>query len=258
LNIDSISQSTLVTNAKTLIDWPPPYRIQTSRRARNTFLKITPNRGLEIVVPHQKSKPNIDKLLSEKRTWIEKNYHYITLSLEASRLELPIIIECPALLESWHVNYQFIPHKTRVTLKQGIGFDHERVLSISGDTTNIALCLQHLKKWLMRHALATLSPWLKSLSLITDLRYNRIIIRGQTTLWGSCNTKKTISLNYKLLFLPRNLVEHVLLHELCHTKYLNHSKRFWQFLNTWDNQSHQNRQQLKKADGYLPRWVRLT
>jgi len=258
LNIDSISQSTLVTNATTLIDWPPPYRIKLSHRARNTFLKITPNRGLEIVVPHHKAKPNIPKLLLEKRVWIEKNYHYITLSLETSHLPLPTIIECPALLESWSVNYQFIPHRTRVTLKQAMVGDHERVLSLSGDTSNITLCLQHLKKWLMRHALVTLSPWLKTLGAITNLHYDRLIIRGQTTLWGSCNTKKTISLNYKLLFLPRDLAKHVLLHELCHTKHLNHSKRFWQLLNTWDKQSHLHRQQLKKADSYLPRWVVLT
>ena len=57
--------------------------------------------------------------------------------------------------------------------------------------------------------------------------YNRVFIRNQKTRWGSCSSKNNISLNMKLVKLPDELVEYVILHELIHTRIKNHSKAFW-------------------------------
>ena len=57
--------------------------------------------------------------------------------------------------------------------------------------------------------------------------YNKVTIRNQTTRWGSCSHKINISLNMKLVLLPDELVDYVILHELAHTKIHNHSKTFW-------------------------------
>jgi len=57
--------------------------------------------------------------------------------------------------------------------------------------------------------------------------YNKVTIRNQKTRWGSCSHKNNISLNMKLVLLPDELVDYVILHELVHTKIHNHSKTFW-------------------------------
>lgn len=59
------------------------------------------------------------------------------------------------------------------------------------------------------------------------LPYNRVFIRNQKTRWGSCSSKNNISLNMKLVKLPEELIDYVILHELAHTIVKNHSAAFW-------------------------------
>jgi predicted metal-dependent hydrolase len=68
---------------------------------------------------------------------------------------------------------------------------------------------------------------LKQLAVQHGLTYNKVIIRNQKTRWGSCSHKNNISLNMKLVLLPDELVDYVILHELVHTRIHDHSKRFW-------------------------------
>jgi len=68
---------------------------------------------------------------------------------------------------------------------------------------------------------------LESLASKFGFSYNRVFIRNQRTRWGSCSSKNNISLNIKLVRLPDELVDYVMLHELIHTRIKNHSKVFW-------------------------------
>ena len=70
------------------------------------------------------------------------------------------------------------------------------------------------------------------LAQLHNFVYNRISIRKQKTRWGSCSSKDNINLNMNLLHLPSELIDYVLLHELVHTKVKNHSKDFWDELDT--------------------------
>jgi len=57
--------------------------------------------------------------------------------------------------------------------------------------------------------------------------YNRAVFRCQKTKWGSCSNKNNINLNINIAFLPKELQDYILLHELCHIRHKNHSKEFW-------------------------------
>ena len=57
--------------------------------------------------------------------------------------------------------------------------------------------------------------------------FNRVSIKRLKSRWGSCSSKGNLNFNYHILFLPDNLVDYVIVHELCHLGQMNHSKKFW-------------------------------
>lgn len=60
-----------------------------------------------------------------------------------------------------------------------------------------------------------------------NFQYNKISIRNQTSLWGSCTRAGNLQFNFKLSYLPQTSIDYVIVHELCHLKEHNHGPRFW-------------------------------
>jgi predicted metal-dependent hydrolase len=77
-------------------------------------------------------------------------------------------------------------------------------------------------------------------------QYRRVTFRNQKTRWGSCSGKNNISLNYKIFLLPGHLQDYILVHELVHTKIKNHSKNFWDELNSIFPNAKECRQELRR------------
>jgi predicted metal-dependent hydrolase len=71
---------------------------------------------------------------------------------------------------------------------------------------------------------------LRELAQAHGFLYNKVFVKNQTTLWGSCSVKNNLNLNINLLRLPADLRDYVILHELVHTRHKNHSKAFWREL----------------------------
>ena len=59
------------------------------------------------------------------------------------------------------------------------------------------------------------------------VRYRRIMLRDQRSRWGSCSTTGTLSFNWRLVLAPHDVLDYVVVHEVCHLVEHNHSKSFW-------------------------------
>jgi predicted metal-dependent hydrolase len=112
-----------------------------------------------------------------------------------------------------------------------------------------------LRRWAGRHAAQTLIPWLHELSRELALPFAEARIRGQRARWGSCSAQRVIHLNYKLLFLPRAAARYVLVHELCHTREMNHSQRFKDLVHRHAPDWRAAHAVIREAWKYVPAWV---
>lgn len=88
-----------------------------------------------------------------------------------------------------------------------------------------------IEESMRRNAKSILPPRLERLSRACGLPYAGVKINSSRGRWGSCSAKKNINLSYYLVLLPSRLIDYVLLHELCHTREMNHGERFWSLLN---------------------------
>ena len=112
-----------------------------------------------------------------------------------------------------------------------------------------------LQGWLKRAAYERLAPGL--LQLANELNYPvaRVSIRCQRTRWGSCSTRGTVSLNCSLLFLNLEVVRYLFVHELAHTKYMNHSPNFWRLVERLEPDYRRLDRTLLAGWRTVPGWV---
>lgn len=80
---------------------------------------------------------------------------------------------------------------------------------------------------------------------ITGLTPNKIRIRNIKYAWGTCSANKNITINYNLIKYSEQAIKYVILHELCHLKYMNHSKKFWELIQKYMPEYKQVKKEFK-------------
>jgi predicted metal-dependent hydrolase len=234
----------------------PEYSVRVSQRARHVRLVMRVDRGLEVVIPRGFGRRHVPALLESKREWIERAAARVQARqrrLEADPPRLPEHIVLPALGEEWVVEYRRGGAPAVAVARESAGR-----LVVTGDADDFGACREALCRWLVRRARRTLLPRLAVLSYQHELPYARASVRQQRTRWGSCSRNKTISVNARLLLLPPEVVDYVLIHELCHTVEMNHSPRFWALMESHDPEYRAHKKLLRTTGKSLPTWLDLS
>ncbi|MDH5218190.1 MAG: M48 family metallopeptidase, partial [Gammaproteobacteria bacterium] len=198
--------------------------IRRSTRAKHLHIKVTAYGQVIVVVPKRVKKFNIESILDSHKDWIDTRLNKVAIIRQDNPFFddlLPDKIELKLTTERFDIHYDMKADKD--TLRE-IG----EALYITA--TNELVVGKILKKWLQVKARQLLPPLLSEMAEQTSLSFKNVTVRGQKTRWGSCSAAANINLNRNLLFLPEPLVRHLMLHELCHTRHLNHSVEYWKFV----------------------------
>jgi hypothetical protein len=197
----------------------------------------------------------LPEIIDSKRSWIENALIWADEQRrqvsQQPPIAIPAIIDLPAVSESWQL--QRIQTEAKNSRVRESGF---RKLRVSGNIHDTGAVADALKRWLSRRAKLTLVPRLHFLAASYDFApVRKTTVRNQQTCWASYSPSGMFSINQKLLFLPAEQLDYILIHELCHTVHLNHSRRFWRLVGRFQPRYSAIRRELSSNQEIVPRWA---
>lgn len=216
-----------------------PLFVRANARARRLTFRAKSD-GIHVTVPPRTSRAEIERAIEQLRPRL----------LAAQQKQTKRLID---------LDYRIDTEFFKLTLVSG---QRERFLSRSelGEMQiicppNADFADDNLQAWLRkvieealrRNAKVILPPRLYMLSVQHGLPYKSVKINSSSGRWGSCSAQGNINLSYYLVLLPRHLIDYVLLHELAHTREMNHGERFWALLDRMtDGKAQALREELRR------------
>lgn len=227
----------------------PPHTVRISSRARRVSLRIVEGKGLEVVLPYGVPRSVVPDVLQRHSAWVARQLGKHAARQAVAPDDGPVVPR--------HIHF--------VLTGESYGVERASVSKLFHDTKKKALvlplndaeALKGLRAWLLRAARAPLGDVLAVAAAETGIGWSTLRVGLQRTRWGSCSYRGGISLNAKLLFVSRQLVRHVVLHELCHVIHRNHGQSFHALLRTLDPQAVLHAKALRIANRDMPAWTRI-
>jgi len=216
-----------------------PVEVRRLDRARRLRLSFRPERGFLLTCPTGTSKAAITVALEQAGPWLRRVW--TRHRLEAAP-ELPQHLHLPAARGTWRVDYQARRNRLSADLLE---------ISANSDPRR---ALAGLRALLRRLAKLIFLPRATQLAQQHGFVFTGLSCGLQRSRWGSCSSQGLIRLNSVLLFVEPALVDHVLLHELAHTRHLDHSPAFRRLMRELDADDEAHQRALGDAWRDLPTW----
>ena len=218
------------------------YSVIRSKRVKTSEITVDDDKVI-IRTPFGKPLSEIEKIIEEKASWILKKQ-------QEHKKVIPEIIK-PTFEEESTLPY--LGKNYRIRVARGGGeeetyLDGNKIELVNGEFLIYLSNSEHssspkqiktlYEKWLMRKASMLLEDRVKHYSKELELdrdhhhhRTSQIIIKNQKSRWGSITKGNVINLNVNVLKAPLDVIDYIVLHELCHLKIKEHSHSFWDYLN---------------------------
>ena len=194
------------------------YAIRASTRRRTLSLELRADGSLTVATPRGLSLATIRAFVESRRAWIEAKR-----ALLARPAPLRVLPEHGARLP--YLGSELV---------LDISIAPSRRAACRCDSGNLMIEVPHdsairpaIEAWYRREAARHYAARLAHFAPLVGRAARKLVIRAQRTRWGSCSARGTISLNWRLMQAPPEILDYVLVHELCHLLVPNHSPRFW-------------------------------
>jgi predicted metal-dependent hydrolase len=203
------------------------------REIKRARIAVDEDLRVRVTLPLDFSQEEIDDLIERKERWIQKQLAFFRKRRD-SRIQL-------SHNEILYLGEIYIFHRlpglrSRVAIK-----DEEKII-YSGHNL---LADGALDRWYRKEAKRVIMERLEHFAEQYKFAYNRVFIRNQRTLWGSCSSKRNLSFNWRLIQAPLDIIDYIVVHELVHTKILQHTKAYWERVASIYPQYQQARMWLK-------------
>jgi len=221
-----------------------PFAVRVSPRARRLTARVHVGGRVEIVVPVGVNARAVRDFVQRFMPWIDRKVAAMQCFAEPAAA-VPQSIEFAFTRERFEVQWH-------AAARRAIAHHGDRLVVHASDDGQARLLLQD---WLKRAANARLAPPLLQLADALNYSVDRVVIRCQRTRWGSCSTRGTVSLNCSLVFLRPEVVRYLFMHELAHTKHMNHSAGFWRLVESLEPDYRRLDRELLAGWRTVPLWV---
>lgn len=204
------------------------YTIRPSPRAKRVSIHVDLNGAVEVVMPKRCSVKRAKQFVSEREEWIRES-----VAMQRAKMRNRIIFrfvdgaQVPFLGTLLTIQVTSGNKRTRVFRR---GF----ILHVCTTDDKKKTIHAALEKWYREQARAFYTEEADRISKQLKTRYNRIAIKDQKSVWGSCSRDKNLNFSWRLMFSPRAVARYIAVHECCHLRVMDHSKRFWNLVETVD------------------------
>lgn len=217
-------------------------RVRESSRAQTARIIVGPRRPLEVIVPASFADVDVDQLLEAKRVWIARK---VKASCEIAARPRQLGLDRPDVV--W-LDGAAVPVE-RVTGIRSIADLGDGRLRVAGRDAGGAI-----NRWYRREARRRIGAVVADEASRLGLAYDSIGIRDPKTRWGSCSRRGHLSLSWRLVVAPADVLTYVVVHELCHLREPSHSKAFWRLLEVarpgWQEQARWLREHGQELRAY--------
>lgn len=207
------------------------YTLKHSQNAKYLRLQIKNSGGLEVILPQGYRLSDAENFIKKKADWINK--HLGKKKLFDNRYFL--------LGDEIKIEQTF----DLFVKRHKVSFVND-VLSFTSPAGSVETKEELYEDWLKKTARKSLIERVQTTAEKFNFRIGRISIRSQKTRWGSCTSKGNLSFNYNLLRFRKEVIDYVIIHELCHLKEMNHSEKFWKLVEEYRPDYKKLRKELKK------------
>ncbi len=200
-----------------------PVRLRRSRKAFRMRLRVLSDGTAEAVLPQHCSPDECEQFIRQNLGWLRRTIQQ-RKTVKKPQMLFPVSLHLPYLGGNFSVSYQFLP----VRWTGAKCLPEEKKILVTGNVLDAESVHGAFQEMLKVCTVRCIFPHLEGLASKYGFQPGPLSVRLQKGRWGSCSSRGgAISLNAMLVFLPEEIVEYILIHELCHLRQMNHSESFW-------------------------------